>query len=73
MLGRLKRVQLSMNLVKRVKGFNIKDKYVIVGVDPGTTVGLSVLDLEEMYLRLFQREVSRCQMLKRKSENMDIL
>ncbi|MCC7572702.1 MAG: DUF460 domain-containing protein [Candidatus Methanofastidiosum sp.] len=33
-------------LEKKVEGSNIKDKYVIVGVDPGTTVGLSVLDLE---------------------------
>ncbi|HOM96407.1 MAG: DUF460 domain-containing protein [Candidatus Methanofastidiosa archaeon] len=42
-------------LVKRVKGFNIKDKYVIVGVDPGTTVGLSVLDLEGNVLTIISK------------------
>ncbi|HQQ49513.1 MAG TPA: DUF460 domain-containing protein, partial [Methanofastidiosum sp.] len=31
---------------KKVETSNIKDKYIIVGVDPGTTVGLSALDLE---------------------------
>ncbi|HNV94700.1 MAG TPA: DUF460 domain-containing protein [Methanofastidiosum sp.] len=42
-------------LVKRVEGFNIKDKYVIVGVDPGTTVGLSVLDLEGNALTIISK------------------
>ena len=33
-------------LEKRVEPSNVKDKYIIVGVDPGTTVGLSAVDLE---------------------------
>jgi len=33
-------------LEKRVELSNVKDKYIIVGVDPGTTVGLSAVDLE---------------------------
>ena len=55
-------------LVKRVKGFNIKDKYVIVGVDPGTTVGLSVFRFRGNVLTIISKRISRCQMLKRKSE-----
>jgi len=39
-------------LEKKVEVSNIKDKYVIVGVDPGTTIGLSVLDLEGKVLAI---------------------
>ncbi len=42
-------------LEKKVEGSNIKDKYVIVGVDPGTTVGLSVLDLEGNVLAIISK------------------
>ncbi|KYC44682.1 MAG: hypothetical protein APG12_01616 [Candidatus Methanofastidiosum methylothiophilum] len=42
-------------LEKKVETSNIKDKYVIVGVDPGTTVGLSVLDLEGKVLAIISK------------------
>ena len=40
---------------KKVETSNIKDKYIIVGVDPGTTVGLSALDLEGNILAIISK------------------
>jgi len=42
-------------LERKVEMSNIKDKYVIVGVDPGTTVGLSVIDLEGKALAIISK------------------
>ncbi len=42
-------------LEKRVESSSVKDKYIIVGVDPGTTVGLSALDLEGNILAIISK------------------
>ncbi len=42
-------------LEKKSEGPTIKDKHIIVGVDPGTTVGLSFIDLEGNILKIFSK------------------
>ncbi len=52
----LKKSSIEYELLERkVEVSNIKDKYVIVGVDPGTTVGLSVIDLEGKVLAIISK------------------
>lgn len=42
-------------LERKFEGPTIKDKHIIVGVDPGTTVGLSFLDLEGNLIKVFSK------------------